>query len=130
MLLTVVVLVAVAEPVNWPASAGAAPLLRPAPVQEDMTRRWLAERRRLRIRFGVSAGVLGVSAAGLALSVGLPRGDGEQVDWVPIGAIVCGIAAAASLIPTIVYAVRLTAHNERRPAAARVRLDQGLGIRF
>ncbi len=116
---------------GWPASAGAAPtLVRPAPA-DDMPR-WLAQRRRLRINFGVSAGVLGAGAATLALGATLEcRSDEPVLDCIPIAAIVGGVIAVAAAIPTLVYAVRLTAHNERRPRNTRVQLGPGgLLLRF
>ncbi len=117
----------------WPASAGPAPLLRPAPVQEESSRKWLERRRRLRIGLGVSAGVLGVGAVGLGLFVGLRRCDADEsfCEGVPTGAIVTGVVVAGSFISTIVYAVRLTKHNERRPSARRVTFAAGgLSVRF
>ena len=116
---------------GWPASAGPAPLLMPAPTPADTNQAWLAKRRRLRIQFGVSAGAFGLSAAALALSVGLAN-DGEPcLDCYPVGAIVSGVAASVCLIPMIVYAVRLTVHNERRPPPGRMSLGAGgLQLRF
>jgi len=115
----------------WPASAGPAPtLVRPAPA-DDMPR-WLAQRRRLRIKLGVSAGVLGASAGTLALGAVFGcRGDGPVLDCTPIAAIVGGVAVVAAVIPTLVYAVRLTVHNERRPRSTRVQAGPGgLLLRF
>lgn len=90
-------------------------------------RQWLAQRRRLRIRFGVSAGVFGVSVVGLALFVVFPRcsGEEESVCAPPVRAIVSGVAVAASLVSTVVShdrcvdvdAVGFDAHEEAIRAA-------------
>ena len=98
-----------------------------------MARKWLVERRRLRIRCGVSAGALGVSVVGLGLFVAFPRcgGDEEIICAPPVGAIVTGVAVAASLISTVVFAVRLAVHRERRPSVGRVGIGGGrLLVRF
>ena len=123
----------VQEPVvGWPASAGPAPtLLRPAPAPADETGAWLARRRRLRIGLGVSGGVLLAGGAALGLSLGFSACGEDSLDCFPIGATVSGVVAAAALISTVVYAVRLTVHNERRPRQLRVQLEPGgLRLRF
>lgn len=116
---------------GWPTSAGTAPtLVRLAPTPADDMPQWLERRRRLRINFGVSAGVLGAGAATLVLGAVFGC-DGAVLDCIPIAAIVGGVAVVAAAIPTLVYAVRLTVHNERRPRNTRVQLGPGgLLLRF
>jgi hypothetical protein len=119
------------EPVaGWPASAGRAPtLLRPAPALADGARQWHTRRRHLRIGLGVSGGVMLAGGAALGMSLGFSMCGEDSIDCYPIGATVAGVVAAAALISTVVFAVRLTIHNERRPQNTRVQFGPG-GLRL
>lgn len=105
----------------------------------DTYRKWSDERRKLRIQLGVSAGLAAAFFLGavLAVTVNTCNPPPDVPDYscgMPIGPIMAGgtllTASAVSLIPTIVFGVRLGRHNRLRPQAQLQLAPGGLSLRF
>lgn len=97
---------------------------------------WTAQRRKLRIQLGVSAGFTGAFLLSgiLPLAIPIRCPDDPEIDCEPYGrwiaAGVMFIGAVIAAIPTAVYGVRLRRHNERRPVARMHVAPTGLVLRF
>jgi hypothetical protein len=100
---------------------------------------WAKKRRRLQIQTGISGGLVAAFLVGVPMALFLPStcrdpdpdfGCGEGYGRV-YSSIMLAAAAVVTVIPTIVYGVRLDRHWLDRPVAARVSLSPGgLALRF
>lgn len=100
---------------------------------------WAKKRRRLQIQTGISGGLVGAFLVGVPMVLFLPStcrdpdpdfGCGEGYGRV-FSSFMLAAAAVITVIPTIVYGVRLDRHWYDRPVATRVSLAPGgLALRF
>lgn len=109
----------------------------PPPTPESAAQ-WNSEQRRLQAAVGVSAGLMAAFLlTGLLVLTVPPNCSDPDPDFGcgegygrAITAMIMFPAAAVTVIPTAVYGVRLSRHNERRPVARLQLTPGGFALRF